>query len=152
MKAAPKAWFSNDWIVTLDDQREILLDLSAWRERGTFTIDGVTYTLRKGSAFSGRFTLLEQQEELAVAHKTSAFSSRLEVEVAGDLFVLRKASIFSRRFELRQADTLIGSIEPDGVFVRRSTLNLPKEWRLPARLFVFWLATVAWAREQAAAT
>ena len=151
MHATPKTWFSNDWIVTLDDAQQVLLDLSVWRERATFVVNGTSYTLRKGVPFSGQFTLLRDQEVLASAHKTSVLSNRFEIQIGSDSFVLRKPSILQRRFELTRDEALIGAIVPDRILFRRCSLTLPPEWPSPIGIFVFWLAVVIWNREQSAA-
>ncbi|MEM6706113.1 MAG: hypothetical protein AAF690_25600 [Acidobacteriota bacterium] len=147
MQARPEGIFSNDWIVTNDDGREVLLDLSAWRERAQFEVDGRVFELQKGEAFSGEFLMRSDGTVLARARKPSVFRNRFDLEVAGATFTLRKVSAMGRRFEVRQGETTVGEILPEGALTRRTQLNLPPDWTLETRLFVFWLVAVIWNRE-----
>jgi hypothetical protein len=38
------------------------------------------------------------------------------------------------------------------MFSRRANIDLPAEWPLPTRAFLFWLALLMWKQEQAAAS
>ena len=51
MLARPKAWFSNDWLLTDDDGREVLLDQSVWRETASFELDEALSTSINMDAF-----------------------------------------------------------------------------------------------------
>jgi hypothetical protein len=53
---------------------------------------------------------------------------------------------------LFDGDKQIGSVYPAGHFTRRSMIDLPGDWPLATRIFVFWLVFVMWRRQQAAAS
>jgi hypothetical protein len=73
------------------------------------------------------------------------------VELPNQLLLLRKLAPLSRRFGLFDGERQLGSVYPLGIFTRRSNIDLPSDWPLPIRAFVFWLAFIIWKRQNAAA-
>ncbi len=59
--------------------------------------------------------------------------------------------MWNRRFGLFDRDKQIGGIYPLGLFSRRANIDLPTEWPLPTKAFLFWLALLMWKQEQSAA-
>lgn len=150
LQAAPKGMFSNDYVMTSHDGRLAEIDVSNWRERAEFVVDGRTYRLaREGRA--GAFQLLDGDTVVARAEKPSAFSSQFNLYSGNETLVLRKLSMWSRGFGLYHGDREIGRIAPTGAFSRKAAVQLPEEWPLPVQVFVFWLVLVIWRREAAAA-
>ncbi len=92
-------------------------------------------------------------EVVARASKPSVFQNRFEVQLPDRRLVLRKPSAWSwnRRFALFDGEKQIGSIDPVGLFTRRTMIDLPDNWSLPIRVFLFWLAVIIWKRQSAAA-
>ena len=151
MYAEPKTWYSRDWTVHCEDGRDLLLDLANWREGAELELDGESFTLAKESAFSRRFSLRRGDRLVARAEMPSRWRSRFEIEIGRDRYVLEKASVFRRGFLVRREDEVVGSIEPRGMLTRKSDIDLPDDWPLAVRLFVFWLVVVIWNRQAAAA-
>jgi hypothetical protein len=149
IEATPRHFFSNDFVLRSRDGIVASIDVSSWRERAEFELDGVPYRLYREGFASGAFVLDRAGLVVARATKPSAFRSRFEIEIQGQRFTLQKASIFSRRFVILQGDGEIGAIRPAGGFTRRTVLELPPSWSLAQQLFVFWLALVIWNRERA---
>jgi hypothetical protein len=54
-------------------------------------------------------------------------------------------------FDLFDGEKQIGSIYPLGIFTRRSNIDLPDDWPLAIRVFLFWLAFIIWKRQHQAA-
>lgn len=150
MEAAPKHLFSPDFILRSDASSSLLLDVSCWRERAEFELDGSSYRLYREGFASGAFILEGNGEILARAHKPSALWNRFEVELDGAVYVLRKLSVFRRRFGLFLDDRRVGVIEPTGVLTRRAEIKLPAERPAAIQVFLFWLALLIWNREAAA--
>jgi len=151
LEAVPKSLFSPDFRM-LEDGREVtVLDASAWRERAEIEIAGAACRLYRRGHMSGAFVIEYQEVVLASATKPSAFRSAFDVDVRGRRFTLRKPSMWKRGFGLYEGGVPVGTIEPQKGYSKRSTLDLPTTLPLPARVFIFWLVTIIWRRDDAAA-
>jgi hypothetical protein len=133
----------------LQQQNELVgeVDTSIWREKATLDLPDGTYELYREGTFAGDFLLERDGKVVARAAKPSAFQSRLEVEVPGKRVELRKVSIWNRRFGVFEGERQIGGIYPVGLFTRRANIDLPGDWPLATRAFVFWLAFIMWRRQ-----
>ena len=151
LEAAPRHFFSNDFVVSSSDRAFTTLDVSAWRERAEFELDGASHRLYREGFMSGAFVLDRAGTIIARATKPSVFRARFELEINGREFTLQKTSVFSRRFGIFSGDRQVGEVRPAGMFTRRAVLELPPDWSPAAQLFVFWLALVIWNRDKRAA-
>jgi hypothetical protein len=137
----------------LQQQNQLLgeVDVSILREKARIELEDGTYELYRERQFSGDFVLERNGKIVARATKPSALQNRFEVELPDRRLVLRKVSIWNRRFELFDGEKQIGSIYPLGIFTRRSNIDLPDDWPLAIRVFLFWLAFIIWKRQNQAA-
>ena len=151
MEAIPTNIFSTN--IRLQQQNQLLgeIDTSIWREKALLELEDGTYQLYREGQFSGDFVLEHSGKLVARASKPSVLLNRFEVELPNRRLVLRKLSLLNRRFGLFDGETQIGSIYPLGVFTRRSNIDLPGDWPLPIRVFLFWLAFLIWKRQNQAA-
>ena len=151
MEAIPTNIFSTN--IRLQQQNQLLgeIDTSIWREKALLELEDGTYQLYREGQFSGDFVLEHNGKLVARASKPSVLQNRFEVELPNRRLVLRKLSLLNRRFGLFDGETQIGSIYPLGVFTRRSNIDLPGDWPLPIRVFLFWLAFLIWKRQNQAA-
>lgn len=46
---------------------------------------------------------------------------------------------------------VVGKVEPEGLFTRSVSVELPEQWELAMRVFVVWLCMILWKREGAGA-
>jgi len=53
---------------------------------------------------------------------------------------------------LFDGDRQIGTISPHGFFTKRADIDLPGEWPLANRIFIFWLVFLMWKRESQSAS
>ena len=151
LEAIPKNIFATRFRFQQENQLLGELDNSAWREKARVQLEDETYSLYREGHFSGYFLIEHNGRLLARASKPSALRNTFEVELAGRVFVLRQLSIWKRRFGLFNGDKQIGSIYPLSVFSRRANIDLPGDWPLPIRVFVFWLVFIIWKRQSQAA-
>ena len=150
LEAVPKGAFSPDFRILQDGREIALLDASAWRERAEVEIAGAPCRLyRRGML--GAFVIEWEGNVLATAEKPSAFRSAFDVEVRGRRLQLRRPSMWRRDFALYEGGVEIGRIAPQKWWSKRSTLRLPETLPLPARVFLFWLVSIMWRRDEAAA-
>ena len=151
LEAAPKHFLSNDFEIRSSGRTITSLDVSLWRERAEFELDGVSHRLYRDGLMSGAFVIERAGFVIARAMKPSAFRSRFDVDIGGRPFTVRKLSMFGRRFGVFSGEQQVGVIRPVGAFTRRTAVELPSDWTPAVQLFVFWLALVIWNREASAA-
>jgi hypothetical protein len=148
LEAVPKNIFAINFY--LQQQNELLgeVDSSLLREKAQLQLKDGTYLLYREGHFSGDFVLERDGTVIARASKPSALYNTFEVELPDRRLVLRKLSAWSRPFGLFDGEKQIGSIYPLGVFTYRTNIDLPADWPLPMRAFLFWLVCIIWKRQQ----
>ena len=151
LEATPKHFFSNDYVLRSSGETLAELDVSSWRERAEFEIDGVPHRLYREGLVSGAFVLERDGGISARAVKPSAFRDRFELEWGSRSYTIRKLSWYGRRFGIFSDTQQVGGIAPAGAFSRRTVVQLPSDWPAALQVFVFWLALVIWNRDAAAA-
>ncbi len=152
LEAIPTNIFASNFRLQQNDNLLGEIDASIWRDRAVLEIGEGTYQLYREGQFSGDFVLEHNGNVVARARKPSVFRNQFEVELPNQLLVLRKLSPMTRRFGLFDGERQLGSVYPLGIFTRRSNIDLPSDWPLAIRVFVFWLAFVIWKRQNAAAS
>jgi hypothetical protein len=151
LEAIPTNIFSSNFRLQQNDNLLGEVEASIWRDRAVLEIGEGTYQLYREGQFSGDFVLEHNGNVVARARKPSLFRNQFEVELPNQLLLLRKLTPLSRRFGLFDGERQLGSVYPLGIFTRRSNIDLPSDWPLAIRVFVFWLAFVIWKRQNAAA-
>jgi hypothetical protein len=151
LEAIPKNLFSTGFRFEQESQLLGELDSSIWREKARVELKDGAYLLYREGHFTGAFLMEHNGKLVTRATKPSALYNRFEIEVAGRLLVLRRLSIWNRRFGLFDGDKEVGSIYPPSLLSRRANIDLPGDWPLPIRVFLFWLVFIIWKRQQQAA-
>ena len=122
------------------------LATSFWRGNGQLELEEGTYQLYREGRFSGDFLLELDGKVLARASKPSALRNRFEIETPDRRLVLRKPSSVNRRLIVLDGEKEIGSIYPLGAFTRSTGIDLPDDWPLSLRVFLFWIVFSVWKR------
>jgi hypothetical protein len=151
LEAIPTDIFATNF--RLHEQNKLLgeVDTSVWREKARLELEEGTYELYRDGKFRGDFLLERNGNVVARATKPSAFQNKFEVELPNHSLVLRRLSLWSRRFGLFEGQKQLGSIYPIGLFTRRANIDLPADWPVAQRIFLFWLAFLMWRRQNQAA-
>jgi endo-1,4-beta-mannosidase len=152
LQAITKGILSRSFQLEQENQLIGEFDPSLWREKAQLELEDGTYELYREGAYRGDFLLEKNGKIVARAAKPSAFRGQFEVEVSNRRLVLRKPSIWNRRFGVFDGEKEIGAIQPLGLLRRRTNIDLPSDWPLAVRIFLFWLAFLMWKRESAAAS
>lgn len=147
LTAVPQHWFSWDFTVMEGSLAVAEIDVSWWREKGILTVQGVDYRVYREGLMSGAFILESSGSVLARAEKPSAFRRSFIIDHGDRQYMLRATSAFGRTFLLLYGNREIGSLSPEGVFTRRTSVDLPAELLLPVRVFIIWLAVILWKRD-----
>jgi hypothetical protein len=151
LEASPRSVFSSDFIIRSSGRTITTLDMSVWRERAEFELDGATYHMYREGLLVGDFVLDRGGAAIGRATKPSVLRSRFELHVGGYPLELRRTAWFSQRFGLYRGTEQIGMIRPARLFSRRVLVDLPAEIPLSLQIFTLWLALVMWRRQQRAA-
>jgi len=159
LTAAPKKWYSWDFVVARHDARAEAsalrsdnaptvahIDLSAWRETGVLNVEGINYRVYRESAM-GDFVLTRDGAVLARATRPSAFRRSFTLDHNGRQYTLRAKAPFRRAFVLLDGTREIGSLVPDSAWTRKSTVHLPDGWPLPLTVYAIWLTIILWKRD-----
>ena len=152
LEAIPNNIFSKKFRLHQRDRLVGEVDTSVWREQGSIELEEGTYSLRREGFCSGDFYLERDGHIVARASKPSVLRNTFEIDLPNRHLTLRKLSPLNRRFGVFEGDKQIGSVYPLGIFTRRSNIDLPADWSLASRIFVFWLASLVWNRQNAAAS
>ena len=150
IEAVPKGFFRQDFILHSDDGGLVELDVSSWRERAEFELDGIPFKLYR-EGMRGDFVLERAGTVIARATKTSAFFKIFKLDINGHALTLRKISAWRRGFGVYENDQLVGSIMPVTWFSQRSIVEMPADWNLALQLFLFWIVLLMWKRAAKAA-
>jgi hypothetical protein len=151
LTANPRSWFSWDFILAKDGESLATIDLSSWREKGALNVANLPYRVYREGVWSGAFVLESNGAIVARAHKPSAWTRRLVIEVNGVQFELKPLSSFTRGFRLLKGEKVVGTLSPASIWNRKINVELPEDIPLSIRAFVVWLAVLLWRRDASAA-
>jgi hypothetical protein len=150
LEAVSTSLFARNFRLYQDSALVGEIDNALWRERATLELEEGTYDLFRERSWTGAFLLERNGSVIARAVKPSMFSSRFDVDTADRHIELRRLSMFNRRFGVFDGGKQTGTIYSATLFNRRVNIDLPADWPLASRIFVFWLALV-WKRQSGAA-
>ena len=122
------------------------LENSFLQAKAQLELEEGSYQLYREGWFSGDFLLELNGKVVARASKPSVLRNRFEIELPDRQLVLSKPSSFDRRVIVLDGGKEIGSIYPLGTFTRRTHVDVPDDWPVPIRAFLFWLVFNVWKR------
>ena len=135
---------SNAWSYTFSvtDGTESVaqaVDLSFWGDKGELRIKDDIYTARRDKS---SYLLETAARVLARAEQPRNTDRR---------YTLRAKSALRRQFLLLEGSRQIGSLSPEGMFTRKTAVELPKAIPLFLQVFIIWLAMTLWKHEDCSA-
>lgn len=122
------------------------MDRSLWREAAELELNDGRYSFYRDQVIGGDYVLEHKGQVLARATKPSWWQSNLDVALFKRSVKLRRPSIFMRRFAVFEADKPVGTISP-GWITGRPKIDLPPNWTVLDRAFLFWLCSLMWRRQ-----
>lgn len=143
--------FSSDYQVTLDGQPVALVDMTTFRSRGQFELDGVTYTFQAGGLMGGSYVLESQGRTLARATRERLIPLLYRVN-AGDRMLNLGLHAPGRRFTVRHGDRVIGEVRPRRLFSRSALARFDEPLSLPVQVFLLSLVLLYWRRRARASS
>ena len=150
LQAIPTDLFSTNFRLEQESQLVGELDPSIWRCKATLELEEGTYNLYREKFLGGDYLLERNGNIVARAVKLSVLREKYAIQVGNRTIELRKTGWASRKFGLFDGDRQIGTISPKGTFSKRAEIDLPVEWPLASRIFMFWLVLLVWKQSQAA--
>lgn len=153
LKARPRHLFSTTYLITKGDDAPtaappaapIVLDLSTFRSRGRFTLDGAEYRVAAVGATLGTWVLERDGRELARADRDRLLPLRYQIRLPDRALTLRTHPP-TRRLTLSHGDRRVGGIRPRHPASRVALLEGADELAPPVRVFVLTLALLKWRR------
>ncbi len=145
--ATPKHWFSWDFSVLHKEQIITELEMSVWREKGIFKINGLEYKVSREKLLSGNYKLESIGNLIATANKPSLLRKRFIIQFLDNEYELVSNSIFGRSFLLKQSNEIVGTIKSLNILNRKTVVNLPDEIPIHVKSFMLWLVIIMWKRE-----
>ena len=142
----PAALCSWDFRITGAAAGPASVRFNFFTEQGGISLGPNTYTVRKHGPMSGRWTLENDGQVLADAHKPSALFRAFEIEVGNARFTLKAQSALTRSYNILSGDRAVGVIRPAHLLTRRAFIECGPEMPELAQLFAFWLAVITWRR------
>jgi hypothetical protein len=152
LEAIPADILSKSFRLEQDNELVGELDPSIWRCKATLELEEGTYNLYREKLLGGEYLLEHNGTIVARAVKTNVFRDKFAVQIENRFLEFKKLRWASRRFGVFDGDQQIGGIYPRGIFTKRSNIDLPQEWPLANRVFMFWLAFLMWKRDSQAAS
>ena len=152
LEAIPTTIFSTNFRLEQDKKLVGELDPSAWRCKATLELEEGTYSLYREKLLGGDYLMERNGNVVARAAKVSILHNRFAVQVGTQTLELKKLGWASRKFGLFDGDRQIGIIYPQGYVTKRANIDLPEEWPLASRVFMFWLAFLNWKQQSQAAS
>jgi hypothetical protein len=147
LSVEPRKWYT--WDFDLRDSEGHGLGeiaLSSWRERGTLTVDGSRYAVRR-DGWTGPLVLADEGSVRGRARKTGFWGGALEIELDADHYTLKPRSAWRRELVLAQGGEELGTVNPVSWHCRRARVELSDRLSPLHRAFVVWLAMLLWKRE-----
>jgi hypothetical protein len=147
MLVAVRPLFSPTYIQFREDGKAVGdMGRSLWRETAELDLDDGRYSFYRDHVIGGDYVIEHKGQTLARASKPSWWRSNLDVELFKRSVKLRRPSIFRRRFAVFEGGRRVGIINP-GWITGRAKIDLPPDWTVLDRAFLFWLCSLMWRRQ-----
>ena len=152
LHARPKNFFSHAYRVFHGEKLVARVDVSHFSRRGALAVGNRELVLRKQGVLHPEYLMLLNEEAVAQARKESFLCDRVQLLLGGADCELRRKGLFGSCYLVWLGDEQIGEIRRTNLFSRRAVIDLPEEWPLELRLFVFWIVVLFWRRDTASSS
>ena len=147
LEAIPTDLLSKNFRLEQDNKLVGELEASIWRCKATLELEEGTYNLSREKLLGGDYLVEHKGTVVARAVKTNVFRDKFAIQIGNRVLEFKKLGWVSRKFGLFDGDQQIGGVYRRGFFSKRANIDLPQEWPLADRVFMFWLAFLMWKRE-----
>jgi hypothetical protein len=127
------------------------LKISLIRSKGSFELDGDTFTIEPQGFFMVSAELRKGASVIARAEKASLTRRRFKITSAGHRLELESRSWTGREYVLLMGEKEVGTIRRSGFLGTKCELDFPDEVPVFLQIFLTYLAIAQAKREAAAA-
>jgi hypothetical protein len=147
LRAIPKGWWTLKYELLENDEAVGLVEFNFGSEGAKIHVRDDTYEVRSKGWFSREYFFETAERRFIASAVNPVFSGRFEVHFDNRLYSLQKdKGLLNTTYVLIDGDDVIGSISRDGIFSRKSTIDIPDRFPLPIQAFIFWLVALLWKR------
>lgn len=151
--AKRKGFFSRSYeIMDESEQPVIELAIKGLSLKASFTFNKLDYEFKSNGMFSSTYEMLESGMVVGSAELVSVLKSNYILDLSGRKLRLEKQGILSKDFAVFFGDFIQGSVYPQSTFSPLANIDLPEDWPIPYKMFIFWLVLNQWVQMEAAAS
>ena len=122
------------------------MNRSLLREAAEVDLADGRYSFYRDQVIGGDYVIEHKGQILARATRPKWWRSNLDVELFKRSVKLRRPSIFMRRYGAFEGGRRVGTIHPAWL-IGRGKIDLPSDWTVLDRVFLFWLCSLMWKRQ-----
>ena len=151
MEAEPTGWASWNTLIKSDGFPITELKVSAWKNRGSFQLDGLGFTIEPQGFWLQNAVLKRGGAVVARAEKPALLRRHFVVTSAGHRMELESRSWTGREYALLMGNQEVGTISREGMMGRKVTLRFPDDVPEVLQVFLAYIV-LCQAKREAAAT
>ena len=151
LHAKPLGWASFGARILSGNEELAQLQISSFRLKGSFEVNGDTFTIEPRGFFQVNADLKKGISIIARVEKPSALRRRFEVSSGGHRLVLESRTWSGRDYVLLLGSQEVGWIRKEGFIGRRLSMEFPDDVPLFLQVFLAYIVIAQGKREGAAA-
>ena len=152
LEAEPTGWASWSADVMAGSEKVTRLEITLWRTRGRFELEGEPFSVEPSGFFLLNATLQRRETLIARAEKTSFWRRSFLITSAGHRMTLESRSWRGREYALILGGREVGTVTRQGLSGRKVRLDFPDEVPPALQIFLLYLVLAQARREAAAAS
>ena len=147
LEVEPLGAFAWDFRVSADGRDVATLSLARFRERGSFTLDGVPYALAAEGFLQRTYRLERDGLVTARAEPRGILRPAFAVTTGDRVLTLRPVGFLGLTYKVEHGRTAMGEIRRLGVFRRGAAVELDERIEAGCRIFLICVAVLQWRRQ-----
>lgn len=151
LEAEPTGWASWNTLIKSNGAPITELSISAWKSRGSFSLDGQEFTIEPRGFWLHNAVLQRGGTIIAKAEKPALMRRHWVLSSAGHRLELESRSWTGRDYVLRLGSQGVGRIIRQGMTGRKISLEFPDEVPEVLQIFLAYIVLCQAKREAAAA-
>jgi hypothetical protein len=150
LRAEPLGWAFLGIRVLSGEEELTRLQISAFRTKGSFQLDGDAFTIEPMGFFKSDAVLKKGSSIIAKSRKGAALRRRFEISSAGHHLTLESRSWAGREYVLLLGKNEVGQVKREGFAGRKMHLEFPDDMPVFLQVFLAYIV-ISQARREAAA-
>jgi len=150
LRAEPLSWLSFGVRILSGESEITQLKISAFKSKGSFTLDGEDFTIEPSGFWGSNATLKKGASIIAKAQKAGALKRTWEISSAGHRLTLESRSLTGRAYVLLLGKQEVGRVQREGFAGRRTIMEFPDNVPVFLQVFLAYIV-ISQARREAAA-